>query len=110
MKGSRAKAVLGGAHEKTKKAGSKSGHPVHEIRARRAASGGFIVEHHFKHDGAEPHQPMEEHQVSDLDQLKQHMEEHMGDQPDGDAGPGGDPEAAAAAQQAAPPQQVENAG
>jgi hypothetical protein len=73
---------MGGEKKKGKsKSGKKS---VHRMNIRRAANGGFIVEHHMKPDPKDPMSgsDMEEHQVGDVDQLQQHVADHMGDQPE----------------------------
>ena len=64
---------------KGKKKGSKKPHVIH---IRRAANGGFIVEHEYKKgdgDGDEP-PDNEEHQVNNIDELQQHIADNMGDQ------------------------------
>lgn len=96
---SRVHAAMGGSKKESgSKSKSKSG-KVHRMHIRRSANGGFIAEHHFKAEkGKEADvQEPEEHQVSDIDQLKQHLEEHMGDQEAApQAAPAGPPAPAAA--------------
>jgi hypothetical protein len=74
---------LGGEHKKAKK-------EVHEIRTRKAKSGGFIHEHHHTHP--EDH-PMEEHTTPDQDAMAEHMLQNMGSpnpgEADADAGDSG---------------------
>lgn len=97
-KGSKAQRVMGGEKKKpTAKSGKKK--PVHRMNIRRAANGGFIVEHHAKPDPSDPMggQEMEEHQVGDVDQLQQHVADNMGDQPDAEQEPAAAPAAPAAA-------------
>lgn len=66
---------------------------LHEIRTRKAKSGGYIHEHHH----TEPmHHKMEEHTTPDKDAMAAHMMEHMGS----DAAPE-QQESAAGAQDAA---------
>lgn len=88
MSKSRAHSVLGG-HKKKKGGKSK----VHKMEIRHAANGGFIVEHKRKPSDM---QDPEEHQIGDMDQLKQHVEDNMGQQPDAEE-PGEQAEAAPAA-------------
>lgn len=77
--------------KKSKKSSKKSKAP-HRMHIRGAANGGYIVEHEFppsKSGSAEPPQPSEEHQIPDLDSLKDHIEEHaanMGGNADEDEG------------------------
>lgn len=69
---------------------------VHEIRTRKAKSGGFVHEHH--HTDPMKH-PMEEHVSPDQDAMVQHMMQSMGT-----PNPGEDPSAGAApTPDAAPP-------
>ena len=85
--GSRVKAVLGGKSHKGKKKKLKGMH------VRHAASGGYIAKHEPEMDpAAAGPQDSPEHIVPDMEALKSHMEEHMG-QP----GEGGGEEPAAPA-------------
>jgi hypothetical protein len=77
---SRAKSVLGGKKESEKKASKKSGKKPHKIHIRRGKSGGYIAEHHFQNSPDEEMQEPEEHVVPDLDSLRAHIAEHLGDQ------------------------------
>lgn len=61
--------------------------PVHRMHIRRGAKGGFIAEHHFKRQGEEMPEEPEEHVISDLQGLHDHMDEHMADQPDQQSAP-----------------------
>src|SRR5271166_6100578 len=61
--------VPGRSEEKPKK-------EVHEIRTRKAKSGGFIHEHH--HTRPEHHK-MEEHASADMKGALSHINDHMGD-------------------------------
>ena len=50
---------------------------VHEIRTRRSKNGGYIHEHHH----TEPtHHKMEEHTSHSLQEMLDHMKEHMGEE------------------------------
>jgi len=76
--GSRAKSVLGGKG----KSKSKGGKHPHELHIRRGSKGGFIVRHSHKPDadtGITPED--EEHPISDIDSLHDHVDQAMGDQP-----------------------------
>ena len=56
--------------------GQKPKKVIHEIRTRKAKSGGYIHEHHH----TEPmHHPMEEHTTSDIKGMLSHMADHMGE-------------------------------
>lgn len=55
---------------------------VHEIRTRKAKSGGYIHEHHHTHP---EHYKMEEHTSADPDAMIGHMMEHMGTPNPGEA-------------------------
>lgn len=80
---SRSKSGMGG-----RKSGKTSKPGPHEIHIKRAHGGGFIAKHHKKKKAGQlMDEEPQEHVLSDLDQLKQHMDEHMGDQPP--AGQGG---------------------
>lgn len=78
---------------------------IHEIRTRKAKSGGFVHEHHHTHPEAHP---MEEHVSPDQDAMVQHMMQSMGSGGDPNADPNAgaappDPNAAAGGPPAAPP-------
>lgn len=80
---SRSKAGMGGG-----KSGKSHKPSAHEIHIKRAHGGGFIVKHHKKKkagqiDMEEP----QEHVVPDMDQLQQHVADHMSDQPAAGQGP-----------------------
>jgi hypothetical protein len=49
---------------------------VHEIRTRKAKSGGFIHEHHHTHP---EHHKMEEHTSPNMKSAMTHLNDHMGD-------------------------------
>jgi len=49
---------------------------IHEIRTRKAKSGGFIHEHHHTHP---EHHKMEEHNSPDMKSVMSHMNANMGD-------------------------------
>jgi hypothetical protein len=55
---------------------------LHEIRTRKAKSGGYIHEHHYTHP---EHYKMEEHTSPDQDAMASHMMEHMGQPNPGEA-------------------------
>jgi hypothetical protein len=55
---------------------------LHEIRTRKAKSGGYIHEHHHTHP---EHYKMEEHTSPDQDSMAAHMMEHMGQPNPGEA-------------------------
>lgn len=69
----RAKAGMGGGRGKS----SKSAARPSEMHIKRGHTGGFIVTHHHKHPAAEP----STHAVQDTEQLLQHVQDNMGDQP-----------------------------
>ncbi|MCU1301711.1 MAG: hypothetical protein JWQ87_1995 [Candidatus Sulfotelmatobacter sp.] len=79
---SRASEVLGGAEHKSK----AKKHKVHAIHTRRAKSGGYIAEHHFRPEppeagqAAEPAPLPEEHVVPDMAELQAHMAQHLPEQ------------------------------
>lgn len=73
---------------------------VHEIRTRKAKSGGYIHEHH--HTRPEEH-PIEEHTTPDQDAMAAHMIEHMGEPNPGEASGGDEASAAPAGGAAAMP-------
>jgi hypothetical protein len=51
---------------------------IDHIRTRKAASGGYIHEHHHTNPGDHP---VEQHISADQDAMVSHMIEHMGEQP-----------------------------
>jgi hypothetical protein len=61
--------VPGRSEEKPKK-------EIHEIRTRKAKSGGYIHEHHHTHP---EHHKMEEHASPDMKSVMSHMNANMGD-------------------------------
>jgi hypothetical protein len=69
MAGSAFGMVPGNTEDKPKK-------EIHEIRTRKAKTGGFIHEHH--HTRPEHHK-MDEHTSADVKGMLSHMNEHMGD-------------------------------
>lgn len=95
----RAKSHMGGGKKSGKKSESHGDKP-HEMHIKRAHGGGYVVTHH-KHKKS-PMDSMDEpetHVVPDADQLSQHVQNAMGDQP-----PAGTPMPDPNAQAAAPPQ------
>ena len=100
-KESRAKSAMGGKKSSSK----KSKHKVHKMHITRGASGGFSVEHEAppSDDGSMPMGPGEgPHVVSDIDAMKQHLQDHMGDQPAAPSSPAPVAAAPAAAAPAGP--------
>lgn len=53
---------------------------IREMRIRKGASGGYVIEHHHTHFS----HPMEEHTAKDTDDLHDHLEQHMGEPNDGE--------------------------
>lgn len=95
----RAKSHMGGG--KSKKSESKSsGEKPHEMHIRRAHGGGFVVTHHKKKSSMMDQSDPTEHVVPDADQLAQHVQDNMGDQPPAGT-PAPDPNAPAPQPQAA---------
>lgn len=94
----RAKSHMGGGKKSSKKSESRGDKP-HEMHIKRAHGGGFIVKHHPKHKPGQMDDEATEHVVPDADQLAQHVQDNMGDQP-----PAGTPMPDPNAQAAAPPQ------
>jgi len=80
MNATRVGSALGGK-KKTKsrsKGKGKSGkRAVHKLHIRHSKNGGYIAEHEFN-DGS----PSEEHTIGDLDELKQHIDDHMAQGPE----------------------------
>ena len=72
---SRSKAALGG-----KKSKGKSGH-AHSVHIKRGKSGGFVVTHHQEPNADGPADMPEDHVVGSMDDLHQHLDQAMGDQP-----------------------------
>ena len=78
--------VPGRSEEKPKK-------EIHEIRTRKAKTGGYIHEHHHTHP---EHHKMEEHNSADMKGVMSHMNSAMGDgQSDADVMGAGAPPAGA---------------
>jgi hypothetical protein len=77
---SRSSSVLGGK-SKSKSSGKSKGGKPHSIHVRRGKSGGFVAQHHFKGDENGAVQEPEEHVLGSMDDLQNHMQENMGDQP-----------------------------
>lgn len=75
MKSSRSTSHMGGGK---KKSGKSSSH-AHSMHIRRGHKGGFIAVHHAE-PGAEDMQD-QEHPLPDIDALKAHLQDSMGDQP-----------------------------
>jgi hypothetical protein len=71
---------------------SKPAKVVKEIRVRKGASGGHIIE---KHHTAPEHHPMEEHATDGDNAMHQMMQESMGTGQPGSAPPMAQPDAAA---------------
>jgi hypothetical protein len=74
----RGESVLSGEKSAPKKRKSRKKKPVHEMRIRHAASGGFIAKHSFKPSGEGQMPEDEEHAISDMDSLQDHVADHMG--------------------------------
>lgn len=106
MAESRSKSVLGGKKSESKKEKKHSdSKKPDEIHIRKGASGGFIAKHHHKagKDGETP--DSQEHVLSDMSQLHDHLDDQMGDQPDAGTmpAPAAAPSPAPAAAPMAPP-------
>jgi len=87
-----------------KKKGSKK--KPHRMEIRHAASGGYIATHHFKPEPDEmgrmgPSPESEDHAISDMAQLHDHMDEHMSQ--DDEEAEGQQPPEEEAAESEAPP-------
>ena len=70
---------------------------VDEMHIKRGANGGFVVHHDMKGDEKEHEERRTgPHVISSMDDMHDHMDEHMADQPDAGAGtaPGGEDPAA----------------
>ena len=76
----RGEAALSGTKKKAKKKKGK-GRPVHEMRIKHAASGGFIARHSFRPQPGEAAPEDEEHAIPGMDQLHDHLDEHMSTPP-----------------------------
>jgi hypothetical protein len=79
---------------------------VDEMHIKRGAKGGFVVHHDMK-GGEKEHEEKRTgpHVIANADDLHDHIDEHMGDQPaagEGEAPGGADPAAAAPAPGAGP--------
>lgn len=95
MAESRSKSVLGGKKSGSKKEKKHSdGKKPHEIHIRKGASGGFIAKHHHKADENGETPESQEHVLSDMSQLHDHLDDQMGDQPDAGTMPAPSPSAA----------------
>jgi hypothetical protein len=89
--------------EKSEKSEKKSsGEKPHEIRIKRARSGGYTVTHHGKHKPGMDEGDTDPHVITDAEQLQNHVQDTMGDQPPAGT-PAPDPNAQAAASQAGAP-------
>jgi hypothetical protein len=79
---------------------SKPKKAIKHIETRKTHDGKFV--HTHKHHHPEQH-PDEEHVSNNMDELKKHMEAHMGGEPDGDEAAGAAPAAPAQMTAQAPP-------
>jgi len=89
---SRAGAAMSGedkAKSKPKKAAKKKSRKVHRMEIKRAANGGYIATHHFKQEPGEvgPAPESEDNALSDMNQLHDHLDEHMGPEDEAAEGP-----------------------
>lgn len=85
--------------KKSGKSKSKSGgKKPHEVRVRHSENGGYIMKHSFKNAPGEQPEEDKEYHANDMNELQQHISEHMDGGPEGaDAQPSGGPAAAPAA-------------
>lgn len=82
-------------YSKITEADKKPKKELHEIRTRKAKTGGYIHEHHH----TEPmHHKMEEHTTPDMKGMLAHMEQHLGPEPAAPAGAPAGAQGGAAAQ------------
>lgn len=72
----------------------KSETHTHRVEYERAHNGGYVAtvhKHHGKGPHSEGHSHTETHVIPDKEQMMEHMDEHMGDQPAaGEMEPDGD--------------------
>lgn len=76
----RAKAVMGSKKKsgsKKKASKKKGGKKLHELRVRHTANGRYNVDHFNTPEASAANMPDETHGVSDMDELQQHMADHM---------------------------------
>ena len=74
----RGETVMGGGKKSKKKSKKK---PVHEMRIRHAANGGYIAKHSFKPRPGEQPEEDEEHAIPDVNSLQDHVADHMSTPP-----------------------------
>jgi hypothetical protein len=88
---------LMGSHKSSGGGKSAKKKHIHHIHVRPTKNGGFVVENHHNPDPNDPGAGTspDEYSLSDMDQLHQHMDEHLP--------PAADPGAAPAGAQAPPP-------
>jgi len=73
--------------EHHKKAMAPKGAELHSITTRKLHDGTFAHEHHYQDKNGLPHPKTHEYSSADIEDVKDHMQEHMGG---GDAQPAGD--------------------
>jgi hypothetical protein len=76
----RVKSTMGGSKKAKKKSKGKK-KSVKEMHIRHAANGGYIVKHDLEKDSGGMPQEAEEHQVGDMNELQDHVADHMAEQP-----------------------------
>ena len=89
------------------KAAAPKGAELHSITTRKLHDGSFAHEHHYKDKHGLPHHVTHEYSSADINDVKDHMQEHMGGgpaQPAGDQGEGQEGDEQDATGQAAQPQ------
>jgi hypothetical protein len=75
----RGESVMGGSKKPKKKKSKKK--PVHEMRIRHAANGGYIAKHSFKSRPGQAPEEDEEHAIPDVNSLQEHVGDHMATPP-----------------------------
>lgn len=76
MAGNRTQSAMGGSRKKSKK---KSGARVREMHVRGTANKKYVVRHDYHPNANGMTQPTDEHGISNLDELLQHVQQHGAD-------------------------------
>jgi hypothetical protein len=81
-KETRVKSTMGGKSKDKPKKRKKKSKPIHSMTVRHAANGGYISTHHSQPEEEEEEgQQPEEHAISDLQGLHDHIDQHMAEAP-----------------------------
>lgn len=69
--------------KRTKSAKKSSGKKPHEVHIRHSENGGYLIRHSFKNQPGEMPTDDKEYHANDMNELQNHLQEHLDNSPEG---------------------------